>query len=184
MCWSVKPSLIMRVLRRRGLCSEDVPGYTDAAVRIFKELIGLVPSRLAEAQNAEVGLEGYLKPGGRLDSHSRTPLPGTHAPTAAVCSISPKRCALPHAGRYSCVRQLVDRPVTSLVGGLLEGASQAVAPIAAVLVPELLLLLGRGGYSCFLRRRHGNCVRCSREASFEHKKVVLIAPPLTRVKHG
>ena len=59
----MKPSLIMRVLRRRGLRSEDVPGYTDVAVRIFKELIRLVPSRLAESQ--KWGLEGYLKAGGR-----------------------------------------------------------------------------------------------------------------------
>ena len=51
----------------------------------------------------------------------------------------------------------VDIPVTGLVSCRLEGVGQTVTPNAAVLVRELLhLLVGRGGHSCFLRRRHGN----------------------------
>ena len=63
MCWSVKRSLIVRVLQLCGLHREDVPGCTDAAVRVFGELIEQVPSPLAEAQ--KWGLQGHLMAGVR-----------------------------------------------------------------------------------------------------------------------
>ena len=112
MCWSVKPSLIVRVLQLRGLHREDVPGYTDAAVRVFEELIVQVPSRLAEAQ--EWGLEGRLKAGFRGQ-------PFTYAAWHTDTHCLPCAPSHPHGvrcltGRYSCVRQLVHRSWRSSSG--------------------------------------------------------------------
>ena len=61
----------------------------------------------------------------------------------------------------------VDILVTGLVSCRLEGVGQTVTPnAAAILAPEPLhLLVGRGGHSCFLRRRHGT--ECSRDAKKE-----------------
>ena len=62
MCWSVKRSLIVRVLELPGLDHEGVQGCTDEAGRVFGELIAQVPSPLAEAQ--KWGLQGHLMAGG------------------------------------------------------------------------------------------------------------------------
>ena len=99
----MKPSLIVRVLQLRGLHREDVPGYTDAAVRVFGELIVQVPSRLAEAQ--KWGLEGRLKAGFRGQ-------PFTYAAWHTDTHCLPCAPSHPHrvrclTGRSTCVRQPV-----------------------------------------------------------------------------
>ena len=79
------------VLERRGLRSEDVPGYTDAAaVCIFEELIRLVPSRLAEAQ--KWGLEGYLKAGCRGQPFSYAAAWHTHSHCLLCARLNPHTC--------------------------------------------------------------------------------------------
>ena len=106
MCWSVKRSLIVRVLQLRGLHREDVPGYTDAAVRVFEELIVQVPSRLAEAQ--KWGLEGHLKTGFRGQPFTYAAAWHTHTNCLLCAPYHPHgvRCL---TGRDSCVRQIVHR---------------------------------------------------------------------------
>ena len=99
----MKPSLIVRVLQRRGLHREDVPGYTDAAVRVFEELIVQVPSRLAEAQ--KWGLEGLLKAGfpGQPFTYAAWHT-DTHCLPCAPSHPHRVRCL---TGRSTCVRQPV-----------------------------------------------------------------------------
>ena len=103
MCWSVKRSLIVRVLQLCGLHREDVPGCTDAAVRVFGELIEQVPSCLAEAQ--KWGLEGLLKAGfpGQPFTYAAWHT-DTHCLPCAPSHPHRVRCL---TGRSTCVRQPV-----------------------------------------------------------------------------
>ena len=103
MCWSVKRSLIVRVLQLRGLDHEEVQGCTDEAERVFGELIEQVPSCLAEAQ--KWGLEGLLKAGfpGQPFTYAAWHT-DTHCLPCAPSHPHRVRCL---TGRSTCVRQPV-----------------------------------------------------------------------------
>ena len=108
MCWSVKRSLIVRVLELPGLDHEGVQGCTDEAVRVFEELIVQVPSRLAEAQ--KWGLEGRLKAGFR----------GQPFTYAAAWHTRTHCCCVLHLTQTVCVasrRSVFMRPATCRQAG-------------------------------------------------------------------